>query len=91
MSSKKMWSSQPLHRNQEDPARKPKLLLAITQTKSVIYSNFTKLQRIFEYVIRFIQNANVIEKGYLTTMEFDKLMMIILRIVQRERFAQDLH
>ena len=55
------------------------------------HSSFLKLQRIFGYVVRFIQIAKGNrQKGTLTTTELDKSAIIILRITQRERFKQEL-
>ena len=94
MSSKKEWPPQQLHGNAEDLGRKPELILATTQTSCMTlekYSSFLKLQRIFGYVVRFIQSARGNrQKGTLTTTELDKSTIIILRITQRERFTLEL-
>lgn len=58
------------------------------------FSNFTKLQRVFAYILRFLHNSKQSNKhnklsGFLTVNELNNAFNFICRVVQKQSFSSE--
>ncbi|XP_072395159.1 uncharacterized protein [Diabrotica undecimpunctata] len=92
-----LWPEAVVNNIQEIPERKKKSVLSCTSTVSVIminkFSNFTRIQRVWAYCLRFINNcqsSNTKLSGTLQADEIHKATIHLIKFVQAEAFETEL-